>query len=81
MIRELNQRTTNYGLTVALLWEDSTDEIFVELETEESWDRFQVPNESANDAFAHPFVYQAKFCRRHPDFSPVATAGTFGIGQ
>lgn len=60
MIRELNQRTTNYGLTVALLWEDSTDEIFVELETEESWDRFQVPNESANDAFDHPFVFQSK---------------------
>jgi hypothetical protein len=63
MLLEINHRTTSYGLTVALLWDDSTNEVFVELETEHDWTRFPVRAEDASEAFAHPFVYQTASTR------------------
>lgn len=53
---ELDARE-NDGISVSLLWDATTDETFIELETENEWERFEVPNERASDAFAHPYVY------------------------
>jgi hypothetical protein len=58
-IRELNSRQTSYGLSVALLWDSVADQCWIELETDEDWCRFEVPNDRAAEAFKHPFVARA----------------------
>lgn len=57
MMRELNTRTSDQ-ITVNLLWNDETDEVFIEIDAEEgSCEIFPVPADEANQAFDHPFVY------------------------
>lgn len=56
MIRELNSRQDN-SIIVNLLWDDETDEVFVEIDTEEGQEMFPVPADEAMQAFQHPFVY------------------------
>lgn len=65
MIRELDYRQTSYGLCVTLLWDDETNETFVQIDTEESYSRFPVSSEDASHAFAHPFVYESANTHGH----------------
>ena len=56
MIRELNSRTDS-NVTINLLWDDETEEVFVEIDTESGQELFPVPADEAMQAFHHPFVY------------------------
>jgi hypothetical protein len=69
MLRELDSRSDTF-VTVTLLWEDETDETFIELDSGGSEEIFPVPASEATEAFLHPFVYQARRMR-HPDFRAV----------
>jgi len=68
MLRELNSRETSYGLSVALLWDDSTDSTYIEMETDTDWSRFEIHSEDAASAFDHPFVFQARALERDSEF-------------
>jgi hypothetical protein len=58
MLRELDSRTTPEGDSVALWWDDETDDIELVLEPA-SGEPFTVtvPPERAVDAFRHPWTY------------------------
>jgi len=60
MLRELNSRETSYGVSVALIYDDSDNSVWVELETADDWSRFEIRPEEASEAFDHPFVFQAR---------------------
>jgi hypothetical protein len=59
MIRELDSRTDTF-VTVSLLWDDSSNEVFVEISTDGDSELFPVPADEASQAFQHPFVYQTR---------------------
>ena len=61
---ELDSRTDCF-VTVSLLWNPDTDEVFVELETDGDCEIFAVPADEANQAFHHPFVYSAANSHGH----------------
>lgn len=58
MLRELNNRN-NDGISVTLLWDDNSDQCFIEIEDmrSDSVETFGIDNECAADAFSHPFAY------------------------
>lgn len=54
---ELDERTS-HGLTVRLLWDPETDDVFVECSEADGAATFRRPDASdALDAFRHPFAY------------------------
>lgn len=50
---------TRSGIDVKLHWIQATNTIWVSLKQGETVDAFQVPGDKAQEAFEHPFVYQA----------------------
>ena len=64
MIRQLNSRTDNF-VTVNLLWDDETEEVFVEVETDSDSEMVTIPPSEAMQAFHHPFVYLAANSHGH----------------
>lgn len=58
MLRELNSRESD-GLSVAILWNSDTDEVFVSVLDSKTAtaETFQIDPADATDAFAHPFTY------------------------
>lgn len=55
-MRELDSRSDDF-VTVTLFWAPETDEVFIELSTEDDCEIFPVPREEAMQAFQHPFIY------------------------
>lgn len=55
---ELDSRTDSF-VTISLLWNPETDEVFVEISTDSDEEIFAVPADEAQQAFQHPFVYAA----------------------
>jgi hypothetical protein len=64
-VRELDRRQGD-GLDVTLLWEATTDHLFVVVADMTSGERFRirVPAANALDAFNHPFAYHRGGGRR-----------------
>ena len=63
MIRELDSRSDTF-VTVSLLWDDETDEVLIDISSDESEEIFPIPAEDAAKAFQHPFVYAAGISER-----------------
>lgn len=61
---ELDSRTDTF-VTVALLWNPDTDEVFIEISTDEDTNLVLVPADEAMQAFHHPFVYAAANSHGH----------------
>lgn len=61
---ELDSRTDTF-VTITLLWNPETDEVFVEISTDEDTDLVLVPADEAAQAFHHPFVYAAANSHGH----------------
>lgn len=60
-LRELDHRL-NDGIEVRLLWDESTNEVFVSVRDGKTAEAFEVPvhaGESALDVFHHPYAYAA----------------------
>jgi hypothetical protein len=56
MLLELNQRSSN-GTDVALLFDEDTKTVFIEVEDNDGWMRKEIPADKASDAFNHPYLY------------------------
>lgn len=56
MLLELNQRSSN-GIDVALLFDNETNAVFIEVEDNDGWMRKEIPADKASDAFDHPYLY------------------------
>lgn len=63
MIRELDTRTDTF-VTISLLWDDETDEVLIEITSDENEEIFPIPSDAAMQAFQHPFVYAAGISER-----------------
>lgn len=64
MIRELTQRCDTF-VTVTMLWDDETNETFIEIETDADAELIPVPGDELSQAFQHPFVYAAANSHGH----------------
>lgn len=60
MLLEINARESR-GVSVALLWDNETDETLIEVETDSEWYRQTVPNSKATEAFEHPFAFLPEY--------------------
>lgn len=61
---ELDSRSDTF-VTVTLLWNPDTDEVYIEIGTDEDCELIPVPADEAYAAFHHPFVYAAANSHGH----------------
>jgi hypothetical protein len=63
-LTELDSRSDTF-VTISLLWNPDTDEVFIEISTDGDCELIPVPTDEAMNAFHHPFVYAAANSHGH----------------